>query len=77
MSGGRVLRGAIRAQVAIGVEWRVHVKTVEARVTEFEVLFTAREAYMQEEIARALAREREVWQRNKEVQAATMDRERS
>lgn len=33
------------------VEWRVHAKTVEARVAEFEALFTAREAHMQEEIA--------------------------
>lgn len=58
-SGGKVLKGTICAQVATGVEWRVHAETAEARVIEFKVLFTAREAYMQEEITRALARERE------------------
>lgn len=59
VSGGKVLRGTIRAQVATGVEWRVRAETAEARVTEFEVLFATREAYVQEEIARVLARERE------------------
>lgn len=41
MTMGRVLRGAVRTQVATGVEWRACVKTVEARAAEFEALFTA------------------------------------
>lgn len=60
MSRGRVLEGTIRTQVATGVEWRACVETVEARVTEFEALFIARKAHTQEEIARVLAREREI-----------------
>ena len=46
VSGGRVLGGAIRTQVATGVEWRVHVEAAEARVMEFEALFIAREVHM-------------------------------
>ena len=57
---GRVLGGAARTQMAIGAEWKARVEIVEARVTEFKVLSTARVAHMQEEIARALAREREI-----------------
>ena len=41
MSGGRVLGGVIRAQVAIEVEQRARVETAEARVTELEALSTA------------------------------------
>ena len=44
---------------------------------EFEALFTARKVHMQEKIARALAREREVWQRDREMRVAAMDRDRS
>ena len=40
-------------------------ETIEARVTKFETLFAAREVHMQEEIARALAKEREDWQRDR------------
>ena len=46
-------------------------------MTELEVLSTVREAHMQEEIARALAQEREIWQRDREMRAAMMDREQS
>ena len=55
-----MLRGAICIQVATKAEWKACAKTTEARVTKFEALFTAKKAHMQEEIARALAREREV-----------------
>ena len=34
-------------------------------MTKFEALFAAREAHMQEEIAWALAKEKEVWQRDR------------
>lgn len=61
VSGGIVLGGAIRTQVAIGAKWRMRAETTKAKVTEFEVLFAAREAHMQKEIARALAQEREIW----------------
>lgn len=55
VSGGKVLKGIIRAQVVTGVEWGARSETAEAKVTGFEVLFAAREAYMQEKIAGALA----------------------
>ena len=58
--GDRVLRGAIRTQVATKAEWKACDETTEARVTKFEALFTAKEAHMQEEIAQALAKEKEV-----------------
>ena len=45
VSGGRVLGGAIHAQVAIGAEWRARAKIVEAKVTEIEALLVAREAH--------------------------------
>ena len=57
---GRVLGGAARTQMAIRAEWKARAEIVEARVTEFEVLSTARVAYMQEEIARSLAWEKEI-----------------
>ena len=63
--------------MAIGAKWRACVETAKARVTELEVLSTVREAHMQEEIARALAQEREIWQRDREMRAAMMDREQS
>lgn len=44
VSEGRVLGGIIRAQVATEAEWRARIKIVEAKVTEFKALFTAREA---------------------------------
>ena len=45
VSGGKVLGGTVCAQVAIRVEWRARVETTEAKVAEFEALFTTREAY--------------------------------
>ena len=67
----------IYAQVATEVECRARVETAEARMTELEVLSTAREAHMQERTAWALAREREIWQKDWEMRAATMDRKHS
>ena len=55
VSGGRMLGGVIRTQVATEAEWRAHAKTAKARVTKLEALFTAREAHMQDKTARALA----------------------
>ena len=65
VSGGRVLRGAIHTQVATKAKWIMCTEIAKARVTKFEARFAAREAHMQEEIARALAKEREVWQRDR------------
>lgn len=42
VSGGRMLRGAVGAQVATGVEWRARAETVKARVAEFKALFIAK-----------------------------------
>ena len=77
VSRGKVLGGAVRAQVATRVKWRTRAETVEARAAEFEALFTAREGHMQKEIARALAWEKEIWQRDRERLVTAMDRERS
>ena len=46
-------------------------------MTELKALSTAREAHMQEEIARALAWETEICQRDREMRAVVIDRERS
>ena len=77
VNGGRVLRGLVHAQVAFEVEWRVRVEALQARVTELEATVAAREVHMQEETARALARERERWQRDREAQTTIAKRERS
>ena len=60
VSGGKVLEGVVRTQVATGIEWRAHAKTTEAKAVEFEALFTARKVHTHEEIAWALAQEREI-----------------
>lgn len=44
---------------------------------ELEATFTIREVHMQEETAQALAREKELWQRDREVYVAMIERERS
>ena len=62
VSGGRVLRGIIRTQEATKAEWRVHVKALQARVTELEATLATMEAHVQEETTRALAWEWELWQ---------------
>ena len=77
VSGSRVLGGIICAQVATRVEWRACKKVLQARVTELEATFAFREAHMQEETAQALAQERELWQKDREVQATLAERERS
>ena len=46
-------------------------------MTKLETASTIREVHMQEEIAQALARERELWQRDREARATTIDRERT
>jgi len=46
VSGGRVLGGLIRAQVASGVEWRARAEALQAKVTELEATLATREARM-------------------------------
>ena len=46
-------------------------------MTELEATLAFREAHMQEETAQALAQERELWQKDREVQATLAERERS
>ena len=76
MSGGRVLGGIVHAQVAFGAKWRLRVKALQAKVTELEATIAARKVHMQEETARALAQERELWQRDREAHATIAERER-
>ena len=49
-------------------KWRARAKALQARVTELKATLATREVHMQEETARALAQEREVWQRDREVE---------
>ena len=44
-------------------------------MTELETTAAAREVHMQEEIAQALAQERELWQRDREARAIIVKRE--
>lgn len=46
LSGGRVMRGIIHTQVATEAEWKARAKASEAKVTELEVLYAAREVHM-------------------------------
>ena len=61
VSRGRVLGGIACAQVTSRPKLRSQVENLQARVTELETATAAKEAHMQEEIIRALARERELW----------------
>jgi len=47
--------------VASGVEWKARAETLQAWVIEIEATAATREVHMQEEIAQALAWERELW----------------
>ena len=47
--------------MATGAEWRVRIEALQAKVIELETILAIREAHMWEEIARALAREKEIW----------------
>ena len=55
MSGGRLLGGIVRAQVAFGAEWRLHAKALQARMIKLEIAATATEVHLREETAQALA----------------------
>lgn len=53
----------------------MHVKALQARVTELETTAATREVHIQKETDRALALERELWQRDREAQATMAERE--
>ena len=59
VSDGRVLDGIACALQALEAHLRLHVDTLYARMKEREGMATTRDGYVQEEIARSLARERE------------------
>ena len=61
VSGGRVLGGIAHACRTLKAHFRLHVDTLQNRVRELEGAATARDGYVQEEIARSLARERDPW----------------
>ena len=61
VSGGRVLGGIAHPRRASKAYLRLHVDTLQARVRDLEGVATARERYVQEEISRSLARERDLW----------------
>ena len=50
----------------------MHAEALQARVTELKTAATAREVHMQEETAR----ERELWQRDREAHTTVTERER-
>ena len=54
----------------------MRAEALQARVTELKTTYATREVYMQEETARALAQERELWQRDRKARATIAERER-
>lgn len=76
VNGGRVLDGIARARQPLESHLRLHVDTQLARVRDLKGATTTREAYIQEEIARPLAQERDLWQREREAHAIAIERER-
>ena len=75
MSGGRILRGIAYAQRALEARLRLNVETLQAWVRDLESAATAREGYVQKEIAKVLARERERWQSDHKAQIKAMEME--
>lgn len=75
MSGGRLLRGIAHAQRALEARLRLNVETLLAWVRDLESAATAREGYVQKEIAKVLARERERWQSDHKGQIEAMEME--
>ena len=63
--------------MASKAKWRVRTEALQARVIELEATTVARKVHMQEETALALARERELWQRDTEALATMAKREQS
>ena len=56
-----MLSGVAHARRTLKAHFRLHVDTLQNRVRELEGAATARDGYVQEEIARSLARERDPW----------------
>ena len=76
MSGGRALGGITRARQASKAHLRLHIDTLQARMRDLKGAVTVRERYVQEEIARSLARERDLWYREREGDLYRFHRER-
>ena len=76
VSGGKVVDGKARARQALESHLRLHVDTLQARVRDLEGASAVREGYIQEEIARSQARERDLWQREREGHVVATKRER-
>ena len=66
LSEGKVLGGIACAQRALEAHLGLHVEALQARVRNLESAVVTKEGYMQEEIVRALAPKRELWQRERE-----------
>lgn len=60
VSGRRVLGGITHAHWALEAHLRLQVDTLQAKVRDLEELASARERYIQEEIAKSLAQERDL-----------------
>ena len=56
ISGGKVLDGIARARWALEAHLRLRVDTLQARVRDLEGAVVARKGYIQEKIAKSLAR---------------------
>ena len=67
----------VHARWASEAHLRLHVDTLQVRVRDLEGAAIAKKGYVQEEIARSLARERDLWQRKREAHAIATKRERS
>lgn len=46
MSGDRVLRGIVHAQMTFGAKWRIRIEALHARVIGLKATTVAKEVYM-------------------------------
>lgn len=76
MNGSRVLIGIAHDHRASKTHLRLQVVTLQARVRDLEGAAATREGYIQEEISKSLARERDLQQREKEAYVVATERER-
>lgn len=78
MSGGRVFGFIAHARRASEAHLRLHEDTLQVRVRYLEGAAATRGVwgYVQEEISRLLARERDLWQREREAYVVATKKER-
>ena len=72
VSGGRLLGGIAQAGRALEAHLRLHIDTLQARVRVLKGVVATRKGYIQEEIARSLAYERDLREREREREAHTI-----